>query len=106
MCVSARDRELDTLVFADRSTEHFASRGIFAGTIDEPACIADTLGRDQDSLGIHTVENIAETLALFADQVFRRHSQAVEKQFGGGVVQHGFQRPHGQAVTHRFAQVD
>ena len=104
--MSARDRKLDTLVFADRHTEHLALRGIVARAVDEPARVADTLGGDQDSFRVHAVENVAEALAFLADQVGGRHPQVVEEQFGGGMVQHGCERFDGETLADRVTQVD
>ena len=62
------DGELDALVLADLAAEDLAVIGIIGRLLDEPARVADALGGDQDALGVHAVEDIAEALALFADQ--------------------------------------
>jgi hypothetical protein len=59
--------------------------------------VADAFGGDQDALGVHAVEDVAEALALLADQVLGRHLQVVEEQLGGGVVHHRADRADGQA---------
>ena len=54
--------------------------------------------RDQDALGVHAAEDVAEALALLADQVLGRHAHVVEEHFRGGVVHHGADRADGQAL--------
>ena len=63
-------------------------------------------GRDQDALGIHAGENVAEALAFLADQVFRRHPHVVEEHFGGGVIHHGADRADGEALALHRPHVD
>ena len=74
--------------------------------IDEEAAVADAFCRNQNALGVHAVEDVAEALALFADEVLGRHRQIVEEQLGRRVIEHGANRPDGQAVPDRLAQVD
>ena len=66
--VRPRDRELHALVRADRPAEDDALRRVARRPLDEPAAVADALGGDQDPLGVHAVEDVAEALALLADQ--------------------------------------
>ena len=44
---------------------------------------------DQDALGVHAVDDVAEALALLADQVLGGHLQVVEEHLAGVVVDHG-----------------
>ena len=44
------------------------SRARSAGALDEPAAVADALAGDQDPLGVHAVEDVAEALALLPDE--------------------------------------
>ena len=66
--VRARDRKLHALVLADRPAEHDALVRVARRALDEPAAVADALGGDQDPLGVQAVEDVAEALALLADQ--------------------------------------
>ena len=66
--VAARDRELHTLVLANGATKDVALAGIIAGFFDEPFGVANALCGNEDTLGIHARQNVAETLAFFADQ--------------------------------------
>ena len=66
--MGAGDRELDALVRADRPAEDDALASRRRRLLDEPAAVADALGGDQDALGVHAVEDVAEALALLADQ--------------------------------------
>ena len=56
--MGAGDRELDTLILADRPTEDSAVFGIGGSAIDEEAAVSDTFGRNQDAFGIHAVQHI------------------------------------------------
>ena len=78
--MGARNRKLNTLVFADRVAEDFAFTRIIAGAINEPARVTDTFGRDQNTLGIHAIENISEALAFFTNQVFRTGTRKSSKK--------------------------
>ena len=100
--IGPRDRELHALVLPDRPAEHVALLGVGRRLVDEPLGVADALGGDQDALGVHAGEDVAEALALLADQVLGRHPQIVEEHLGGGVVHHRADRPDGQAVAHRL----
>ena len=62
--------------------------------------------RDQDALGIHAGEDVAEALAFLADQVFGRHLHVREEHFRGGVVHHGADRADLEAVVLGLAHVD
>ena len=61
--------------------------------------------RDQDALGVHAGEDVAEALAFLADQVFRRHAQIVEEHFRRRVVHHGADRVdlHAGALRRRMS---
>ena len=66
---------LDRLVLADRPAEHDALLGVARGAGQRRAADADRLGRDQDALGVHAVQDVLEALALLADAVLHRHRQ-------------------------------
>ncbi len=104
--IGARNRELDALVLADGPAEDAALPGIGGGAVDEEAAIADAFGGDQDALGIHAVDDVAEALVLLADQIFGRHFEIVEEQLGGGVVEHGADGPDGEALAQRLLHID
>ena len=70
------------------------------------ARVADALSGDQDALGVHAVEDVAEALAFDADQVARRHLEIVEIELGGGVIHHRGERLDGEAATDGGTQVD
>ena len=76
----------------DRATEDDALGCIRGRLVDEPAPVADALRRDQDPLRVHAVEDVAEPLALLADERVRRHLQAVDEDLRGGVVDHRLDR--------------
>src|SRR5207247_1370111 len=66
--VRLRDRELHSLVRTDRAPEDDALRRVASCQLDEPVPIADALGRDQDPLRVHPVEDVAKALSLVADE--------------------------------------
>jgi hypothetical protein len=104
--VGAGERELHALVLADRAPEHPALVGVGHALVEQPASVTDALGGDQDALRIHAVEDVAEALALLADQVLGRNLEIVEEHLGGVVVDEGLDRPDLQAMPARLAQVD
>ena len=97
--VGAGEGELNALVLADGSAEHLSVLGVGTGLSEEPLGVADALGGDQQALGVHAVQDVAEAAALDADQVFRRDFHVVEEDLGRVVVHHGADRADGQAVT-------
>ncbi|MCY1231374.1 hypothetical protein D9M72_438210 [compost metagenome] len=99
------DRELHALVLADGAAEDFALADVLGDAVHEPVAVADALGGDQGALGVEAVEDVLETLAFFADQVFLGDFQVFEEQLVGLVVDHVRDRPHGQALLLRFMQV-
>src|SRR5690606_40622005 len=82
------DWELHALVLADRATKHHAVTGVLGRFFGEPAAITYALGGDQGALGVQAVEDVAEALALFADQAAGGDFQVVEEQLVGLVVDH------------------
>ena len=101
-----RDRELHALILADGAPEDLALLRPARRALDEPAAIADALGGDQDALGVHAVEDVAEAAPLLADQAARRDRHVVEGQFVRLVIEHDRDRLDGQAVRQRVVQVD
>src|SRR5918995_2138157 len=91
--VRLRYGELDALVLADGSAEDDALRGAAGGLIYEPASVADALGGDQDPLGVHAVEDVAEALALLADEGVGRDLDPVEEDLRRRVVHQRADRP-------------
>jgi hypothetical protein len=103
--VRARDRELHTLVLTDGPAEDYAVLRILRGPLDEPAAVADALGRNQDALRVQAVNQIPEALPFLADQRRGRHFQVVEKEFRRRVIHHRANRADRQPVTDRLTQV-
>ena len=104
--ISLGDRELDTLVLADRPVKDDALPGIGTGFFDEPAGIADAFVRNQDTFGVHAVEDITEPPAFLADQTVGGNSHVVKEDLGRIVIQHGADRLDGQPLAEGFAHVD
>src|SRR5262245_27102457 len=103
--ISARDRELHALILPDRSSEQRAILGVLCGLGNEPLGVADAFCGDQNSFGIHARKDVTEPLALFANQVFRRHAQIVEENLRRGVIHHGTDRIYGDVCALRQAHV-
>jgi hypothetical protein len=103
--VGAGDRELDALVLPDGAVENDALAGVAPRAIDEPETVADAFGGDEDAFGVHAIEDVAEALALFADEGLGGNLEVIEEDFVGLVVDHvadGAQREAGGPL----AQVD
>ena len=94
------------LVLADGATEDVALARVIAGLFDEPFGVADTFCRDQNALGIHAGEDVAEALAFLADATFRGNAHVFKKHFAGIVVHHRADRPDGQALIQNRTHVD
>src|SRR3712207_9535923 len=73
--------------------------------LDEPAPVPYALGGDQDALGVHAVEDVAEAFALLADKGARRDAQVLEEELARLVVDHHPPGLHGEAAPHGLAQV-
>src|ERR1700692_2071650 len=74
---------LDTLILADLSAEHYPILGILRRELKHGAAHADLLGGDENALGVHAVEYVAQTLALLSNQRVFRHRQVVNEEFVG-----------------------
>src|ERR1700733_3061476 len=70
---------LDSLVLADRPIENDALAGVFRRAPQRILTDSDRLDTDQNTLGIEAVEDVAESLALFADPVRFRNEQPVDE---------------------------
>src|SRR4029079_279299 len=87
------------LIFPDLSSEDDSFLRVSAGTFDKTACIADTFGCDEYAFRIQSVEQIAESLALFADQTFGRHLEIVEEYLRRRMIHHGANRLYCHSMT-------
>ena len=74
---------LDRLVLADRPAENDALLGVLRGPGQCCLADADCLRGDQHALGIQPVQQVVETLALFADAILERHLQAIDEHLVG-----------------------
>src|SRR5919107_3521180 len=97
--------ELDALVLAYLAAEDEALRGAAGCTVHEPPPVADALGGDEDPLGVHAVEDIAEALALLTDQAVRRYAQVLEEELVGLIVDHHAPGFYCKAIPYGLAQV-
>ena len=70
---------MHALILPDGPTEYDPFLGVTRRLGDEPLRIADAFRCNQDALGVHAAQNVAKTLALLADQIFRRNAQIIEK---------------------------
>ena len=75
-----RKRMLDRLVLADRTVEHDALARISRRALERQHAEPDRLGRDQDALGIHAVQDVLEAPALLADAVGDRNLEILDEQ--------------------------
>ena len=67
--VGLGDGKLHALVLSDGATEYHPVAGIVTGFLNEPTTIADAFRSDQGAFRIEAIEDVAEALALLADQV-------------------------------------
>src|SRR6266508_5779636 len=86
--IGAGERELYALVAPDRRAEHYALPRIGGRALDEPVAVADTLGGQQDALGVPTIDDIAEAAPLLANQAIERQAQVAIPDLVGLVVKH------------------
>ena len=87
-CVGAGQRELHSLVGPDRPTEHLALARILDGTLEQETTVAEALRRDEDPLGVHAVEDVAEAAALLADEGISGNHDIIEEDLRRVVVDH------------------
>src|SRR6266436_3599782 len=71
---------LDRLVLTDLPTEDHSLLRVGAGAIERRLAEPDSLGGDQDALGVHAVQDVLEASALLADAVGLGNAQAVDEQ--------------------------
>ena len=69
---------------------------------NKSARIADRFRGNQNTLGIHTVENVVEAPVFFTDQVFFGNFQVMEEQLVGFMVDHGIDFPDFDGITSFF----
>src|SRR5207244_3910469 len=82
LSVRLRQRELDALIRSDRPAEHDTTGRVRRGAFDEPASVAQRLRRDEDPLGVPAVDDVAEAMALSADEIGCRHFELVDEELG------------------------
>ncbi|MCY1535513.1 hypothetical protein D9M68_709220 [compost metagenome] len=99
------DGKLNALVLADGTPEHLALIGVVHRLADEPFGITDAFGSDQHALGIHAREDVAETLALFANLVLGRNLHVVEEHLTAVVIHHRADRTDSQAVAQHLPHI-
>ena len=88
--MSLCNRKLDPLILSNRATKHNALLSVGVAFLDEPFRIADAFRGDQNALGVHPREHVANAFALSINS--RRDLDIVEEHFRGGVVHHGADR--------------
>jgi hypothetical protein len=104
--ISARQRELDALVPADRPVEDHPLLRVIDALVEEPAAVADAFLRHQNALGDHALEDVAEALRLFRRSILRRHFVIVEEDLGRAVVDHRLDRADLDPVPQILARID
>src|SRR4029079_8795371 len=94
------------LVLPDGTAEDDALFRVLRGALDEPAAVADALRGNEDPLRVEAVDEIAEALALFADQRVHGYLEIVEEELRRRMVHHRADGTDGEAVADRLAHVD
>ena len=70
---------LNGLVLANGAAEHDAVLGVLRRALDRRATEPHGLRGDQDTLGVHAVQDVLEALAFLADAILDRNVEAVEE---------------------------
>lgn len=104
--VGLGDGELDALILADWPFKDHPLLRIATGTINEPVTIANTFGGNQNTLGVHAIQNVAKAHAFLTNEAVERDAQIVEEDLGSVVVDHYLDWLDGDAVAHRFSQIN
>jgi hypothetical protein len=74
-----RQRMLDRLIGADRTVKNDAVLGVLHRAGQRVLPNPDAFDTDQYAFGVEAVQQIAEALAFFANEVFQRYRQAVDE---------------------------
>src|SRR4029079_18952908 len=90
----------------DRPVEHHALVGVGRRLRDEPPRVADALRGNERALGVEPVEDVAEPLPFFADEIFRRDLEIAEERFARLVVHHVPYGPQLETVAERLFDID
>ena len=94
------------MVLTNGAAKHVAILGVVNRLFSEPFGITNTLGSDQNTLSIHTREDVAKTLALLTNQIFDGYTQVIEKHLRRCVIHHGANGADRQAVTNRLTHIN
>src|SRR5882724_3279597 len=70
---------LNPLVLSDRTTKHHSVSRVSSGTSQGRAPEANAFAGNEDALRVQAVEQVVKSPAYFADQVFTRDWQVVER---------------------------
>src|SRR6478735_6026855 len=74
---------LNRLVLTNRTAEHDTLAGVVGGLAQRRAAEPNRLGRNQDALGVHALQDVFKAAAFFADAVSGRYRQRINKQLIG-----------------------
>src|SRR5581483_3207065 len=78
--IRLRDWELDSLIGADRSSEHHPVGRVARSPLDEPAAVAERLRSHQDALGVPAVDDVPKAFPLLANEVCGRYFEIVDEE--------------------------
>ncbi len=101
MNVGLGNGKLHTLVLTDGTTKDVALPSPLGGPLHKPAPIANTFRSDKNALGVHAIQDIAESLPLFTDETPGWQFHLVEVQLVGLVVHHDPDRLHDESMPDR-----
>ena len=87
------------MIRADGATEDDPLRRVPARLLDEPAAVTNAFRRDQDALGVHAVQDVAEAVPFLTDERIRRQLDVVEEDLGRAMIHHRLDRPDREAIT-------
>src|SRR5260370_15026209 len=104
--VSARQRELHTLILSDGPLKHDSLSCVATGAVEEPAAIADALRGNQDPLCVQPIEQITESLPFLPDEVVCGHAYVIDEDLSGCVIHHSADGAAGQSVSGCIAHIN
>ena len=93
------------MILTNLATEQLSFIGPVCGPFDEKPRVADALSCYEQSLGVHTVQDVAKAFAQLANQIFIGNKQVVDKNLGEGMIHGGSDRTNIQFVAPNLAHV-
>jgi len=98
--------KLDPLIRPNLPSKDLPLVGVGAGAIQKEPSVANALGRDEDPLRVHSLQDVTKALALLANEARRGHNDVVKEHLSGGVVDHGPDGPDSEALLLGLSHIE